>query len=268
MADVDALAAAHLASPSPSTLAAVADLVTAGGHEALQQLVGALGPQLTGTDERERSQATLLLADVLSRIPLAALPADSVAHLTDFFCNRLTDYPCVAAVLRGLLALLQAPLRAEHALRIATMLLEECDVRSLVQAERHAAIRLANELLRLHWPSLAVGRPGARTLDWQIIGCSSGVWAPHRDSRTAAACSSRRCAASTARRTRATCCSSCSCSARCACGAPRPLRRASMWRRRRSSTRWRSTSPSRSRRRPTTRTASPSSICCRRCRPP
>ena len=89
MADVDALAAAHLASPSPSTLAAVADLVTAGGHEALQQLVGALGPQLTGTDERERSQATLLLADVLSRIPLAALPADSVAHLTDFFCKAI-----------------------------------------------------------------------------------------------------------------------------------------------------------------------------------
>ena len=153
-ATIDTLTAAHLSSPSPSSLTAVADHVIRGNHAALQQLVGALGPQLTSTDERERSQATLLLADVLSRMTLSALPADSVAHLADFFCNRLTDYPCVAAVLRGLLALLQAPLRAEHALRIATMLLEECDVRSLVQAERHAAIRLANELLRLHWPSL------------------------------------------------------------------------------------------------------------------
>ena len=30
----------------------------------------------------------------------------------------------------------------EHALRIATTLLEECDVRSLVQAQRHAAMSL------------------------------------------------------------------------------------------------------------------------------
>ena len=132
-ATIDALTAAHLSSPSPSSLTAVADHVIRGNHAALQQLVGALGPQLTSTDERERSQATLLLADVLSRMTLAALPADSVAHLADFFCNRLTDYPCAAAVIRGLLALLRSPLQAEHALRIGTTLLEECDVRSLVQ---------------------------------------------------------------------------------------------------------------------------------------
>ena len=154
-ATIDTLTAAHLSSPSPSSLTAVADHVIRGNHAALQQLVGALGPQLTSTDERERSQATLLLADVLSRMTLSALPADSVAHLADFFCNRLTDYPCAAAVIRGLLALLRSPLQAEHALRIGTTLLEECDVRSLVQAERHAALTLANELAHAHWPSLS-----------------------------------------------------------------------------------------------------------------
>ena len=155
MATIDTLTAAHLSSPSPSSLTAVADHVIRGDHAALQQLVGALGPQLTSTDERERSQATLLLADVLSRMALSELPADSVAHLADFFCNRLTDYPCAAAVMRGLLALLSSPLQAEHALRIGTTLLEECDVRSLVQAERHAALTLANELVRAHWAALS-----------------------------------------------------------------------------------------------------------------
>ena len=86
---------------------------------------------------------------------LSALPADSVAHLADFFCIRLTDYPCAAAVIRGLLALLRSPLQAVHALRIGTTLLEECDVRSLVQVERHAALTLANELAHAHWPSLS-----------------------------------------------------------------------------------------------------------------
>ena len=263
---MEALTAAHLSSPSPASLTAVADHVIRGDHAALQQLVGALGPQLTSTDERERSQATLLLSDVLSRMTLSALPADSVAHLADFFCNRLTDYPCAAAVMRGLLALLSSPLQAEHALRIGTTLLEECDVRSLVQAERHAALTLANELVRAHWAALSSS--GVRMLLSALRGLDG-----EKDPRNlllylqllrtlCQRCEEQRAPGFdvTANQLETDAVHS----------SLQPVHHRlqpylSRWPPRRSSRPWRSTSRSPSRLRPTTRTASQSSICCRRC---
>ncbi len=265
---MEALTAAHLSSPSPSSLTAVAEHVIRGDHAALQQLVGALGPQLTSTDERERSQATLLLSDVLSRMTLSALPADSVAHLADFFCNRLTDYPCAAAVMRGLLALLSSPLQAEHALRIGTTLLEECDVRSLVQAERHAALTLANELVRAHWAALSSS--GVRMLLSALRGLDG-----EKDPRNlllylqllrtlCQRCEEQRAPGfDVTANQRGNRCSALFLDCNPVHRRLQPY--VSRWPRRRSSRLWRSTSPSPSRLRPTTRTASPSSTCCRRC---
>ena len=124
------------------------------------ELVAALGPQLTDSNEVSREAGTRLLAEVLWKHTSGggddALPASAVEHLVGFFTDRLGDYLTIGAVLRGLCAITQLPLPEGAPLRIASTLLEQCDVRSLVQAQRHASMSLALELVRgRHWPALA-----------------------------------------------------------------------------------------------------------------
>lgn len=133
-------------------------------------LVTHLGPQLTATDEVMRERGTRLMAEVLWRLTApsaAALPGGALDHLVGFFSDRLGDYLTIGAVLHGLSALVRMPelataLGGSGPLRIASTLLEQCDVRSLVQAQRHAAMTLTLTLVRQHWPSLAAS--GCRLL--------------------------------------------------------------------------------------------------------
>ncbi|CAN0417261.1 unnamed protein product, partial [Discosporangium mesarthrocarpum] len=50
---------------------------------------------LISTLEQIRERATLLLAELLSRLPSLPLSAKSAAHLSCFFTSRLKDYPSV-----------------------------------------------------------------------------------------------------------------------------------------------------------------------------
>lgn len=58
---------------------------------------------LTGSDEKSRSRATLLLADILAT-GLLDLDGASVHHITAFFLSRLSDYPSLSPSLSGLLS--------------------------------------------------------------------------------------------------------------------------------------------------------------------
>ncbi len=71
----------------------------------LHQLVQLLGEHLTNLDELVRARGTLLLAEVLTRLPAHPLDATAVHFLVGFFCDRMADYPCVAEVLKGLTAI-------------------------------------------------------------------------------------------------------------------------------------------------------------------
>ena len=71
----------------------------------LPQLVQMLGEHLTNLDELVRARGTLLLSEVLTRLPTYPLDATATHFLVGFFCDRIQDYPCVAEVLKGLIAL-------------------------------------------------------------------------------------------------------------------------------------------------------------------
>lgn len=66
-----------------------------------------LGEHLTNLDELVRSRGTLLLSEVLTRLPTYPLDANAVHFLVGFFTDRIQDYPCVGEVLKGVLALVR-----------------------------------------------------------------------------------------------------------------------------------------------------------------
>ncbi|GMF38733.1 unnamed protein product [Phytophthora fragariaefolia] len=71
----------------------------------METLVQTLGPFLTSGDDKVRSRATLLLAEVLTRLPELQLAPSAVQLLVTFFADRLADFPSASACLRALLAL-------------------------------------------------------------------------------------------------------------------------------------------------------------------
>ncbi|TDH65382.1 hypothetical protein CCR75_002035 [Bremia lactucae] len=84
----------------------------------IEALIEALGTHLTSSDNKVRSRATLLLAEVLTRLPEMHLSLSSVELLLDFFADRLADFSSGSACLRALLALethhaaqIQSPLK-------------------------------------------------------------------------------------------------------------------------------------------------------------
>src|SRR5437868_238328 len=73
-----------------------------GGELTVVRLVQQLGVHLTNADDDGRRQrATLLLAEVLARLPDLALAPEAVMLFVDFFAARMADAPCGAAVARG-----------------------------------------------------------------------------------------------------------------------------------------------------------------------
>lgn len=83
----------------------------------VEALIQALGAYLTSGDDKVRSRATLLLAEVLSRLPELRLAPAAVQLLLDFFGDRLADFPSAGACLQALLAL-----ETHHADKIASPL--------------------------------------------------------------------------------------------------------------------------------------------------
>lgn len=83
----------------------------------VEALIQALGAYLTSGDDKVRSRATLLLAEVLSRLPELPLAPAAVQLLLDFFGDRLADFPSAGACLQALLAL-----ETHHAAKIASPL--------------------------------------------------------------------------------------------------------------------------------------------------
>lgn len=74
-------------------------------HVSMEALIQALGAYLTNGDDKVRSRATLLLAEVLTRLPELQLTPSAVQLLMTFFADRLADFPSASACLRALLAL-------------------------------------------------------------------------------------------------------------------------------------------------------------------
>ncbi|KAL6063452.1 MMS19 nucleotide excision repair protein [Balamuthia mandrillaris] len=82
-------------------------LAVHGGKLTLQQLIEFLGEFLPSKDETLRGRATLLLSEVLTRLPELTLDSNAIHFLCLFYCDRLQDFATLAEVLKGLSALLK-----------------------------------------------------------------------------------------------------------------------------------------------------------------
>eukprot|EP00743_Colponemidia_sp_Colp-15_P006061 GILK01006515.1.p1 GENE.GILK01006515.1~~GILK01006515.1.p1 ORF type:complete len:1082 (+),score=185.82 GILK01006515.1:34-3279(+) len=129
---------------------------------ALQEVVAKLGPQLTSTEDNIRKRGTLLLSEIITRLPTLQLSAPVVAHLVQFFCDRVADYPCILEVCKGLHALLnhhqlaiqQGTLTLPNGqttslfARVTKALFFDIHIQSLTQAARKACLDMVLLLLR------------------------------------------------------------------------------------------------------------------------
>lgn len=53
------------------------------------------------------TSGTLLLSEILTRLPTLPLNDQSLQYLADFYVARLQDFPCINEVLKGLFALVK-----------------------------------------------------------------------------------------------------------------------------------------------------------------
>ncbi|KAF2072489.1 hypothetical protein CYY_006198 [Polysphondylium violaceum] len=72
----------------------------------IHSLVLSLGDYLKSRDSILRARGTLLLSEVLCRLPDLPLNQDQLHFLSAFFSDRLQDYSCAAEVIKGLTGLL------------------------------------------------------------------------------------------------------------------------------------------------------------------
>lgn len=76
------------------------------GNLNVVQFVQLMEEHLTTTKEEPRKAATALFGEVLDRSE-AKLNEETVSFLSQFFCARSQDRPCLGEVLRGLLSLVK-----------------------------------------------------------------------------------------------------------------------------------------------------------------
>jgi DNA repair/transcription protein MET18/MMS19 len=118
--------------------------------QALQELLQKMGPHLTGSDDRSRERATLLLAEVLTRLPKLPMEADKYSHWTAFFTSRLSDFPSLAPALRALIALTtNQPVLAENTAEAVIKGIFAVHIPALAQPLRSNAYNLLVMLLPL-----------------------------------------------------------------------------------------------------------------------
>ncbi|DBA01808.1 TPA: hypothetical protein N0F65_002924 [Lagenidium giganteum] len=115
---------------------------------AIETLIQELGPSLTATDDKTRARATLLLAEVLTRLPELPLQTTALDLLVNFFSDRLADYPSVSACLQALTAL------ETHHTRLAPKKKKVLATTAVIRADTTVALVL-KMLQVLHVPQLS-----------------------------------------------------------------------------------------------------------------
>ena len=119
----------------------------------IKELITALGSFLTGTDEKLRGRATLLLVevtDILSFDPIN-ISSNSITQLSIFFSGRLSDFPSLLSSLRGLEVIIShhsdRVIPRNPFIRGIAKAIGEVNVQSLSQSYRAAAYRVYLSLL-------------------------------------------------------------------------------------------------------------------------
>ncbi|XP_022080749.1 MMS19 nucleotide excision repair protein homolog [Acanthaster planci] len=119
------------------------------GDITLLKLVEMLGPYLTSKESNIRGRGTLLLAEILHRLPRDKLSAEETGLLAAFFCDRLKDHHSITPhAIYGLLSLsICTSLPAGDAAKICLNLFKEVRVQTLVQADRQSVFSIISNFL-------------------------------------------------------------------------------------------------------------------------
>eukprot|EP01133_Synstelium_polycarpum_P012191 gene12191-14268_t len=75
------------------------------GKLSIQEIVEHAGDYLQNTDSLLRARGTLLLSEILCRLPNLKLNEGQVHFLAEFYLDRLKDYPCASEVVKGVFGL-------------------------------------------------------------------------------------------------------------------------------------------------------------------
>ena len=134
---------------------------TGAGCITIQELILRMGDQLTSVDDKIRSRASLLLAEVISKIH-QPLTSNAIHQVAIFFRNRLSDYPSLTSALFGLQALISTQMaRADpkynDAQDIVLSVFAEVHVQSLSQSIRSQSFEFFNVFLSNEIAVNAVG---------------------------------------------------------------------------------------------------------------
>lgn len=116
----------------------------------LQDLIGAMGSQLTSNDDKERNRATLLLSDLFQVYPSNSLSPVEVHLFVVFFVRRLSDYPSISPSLQALVWLLRAQTldpKYMDVVDIFQSIFKELHVQGLAQTIRQKTFELFKEIM-------------------------------------------------------------------------------------------------------------------------
>ncbi|EQC38839.1 hypothetical protein SDRG_03797 [Saprolegnia diclina VS20] len=118
----------------------------------IEQVIQGLGAHLTHAQDKRRSRAMLLLAEVLTRLPDLRLSSDTAHLLLTFFLERLKDGPSMGPCLKALVALISlhaALLPANDAWTVVETLLNlPTPIASLSQSMRKQSFELLQLIVR------------------------------------------------------------------------------------------------------------------------
>ncbi|EFA86574.1 putative DNA repair and transcription protein [Heterostelium album PN500] len=114
----------------------------------IHQLVEYLGDYLQNTDSILRARGTLLLSEVLCRLPDLKLNEAQVEFLAAFYHDRLQDYACASEVVKGVYGLcVNHKVPYPHNQKMIRAIFQEVHPSTLVQTHRKMVLQLIEHLL-------------------------------------------------------------------------------------------------------------------------
>ncbi|KYQ93184.1 putative DNA repair and transcription protein [Tieghemostelium lacteum] len=114
----------------------------------IHDIVEKLGDYLKNRDSILRSRGTLLLSEILCRLPNLSLNDDQIHFLSVFYADRCQDYPCAQEVVKGISGLItyHHP-ESPNNKKLLSSIFQEIHPSSLSQAHRKMVLQVIDLML-------------------------------------------------------------------------------------------------------------------------
>eukprot|EP01132_Coremiostelium_polycephalum_P003883 gene3883-4846_t len=117
----------------------------------IHQIVESLGDYLASRDPLLRARGTLLLSEILCRLPTLPLNEQQIHFLSMFYCDRLQDYPCSSEVVKGITGLISNhQTKYPDNQKLLRSIFQEVHPSTLSQVHRKMVIQIIEIMLSKH----------------------------------------------------------------------------------------------------------------------